>query len=385
MDPYRIVGAHPVRRRLVGLLVCRRRRWTPLDRARFGFGARHYLSAPRRVRSEDAVVQEQVYPRAWYERDEALKQFHRCEDEMRRPIRPRPLQADRDSPVAEPVEAALADRRAAEVLAETLEPLAIARLDVDGGMEVEAAVVGVERDVAIDPRRIQIGADPDRTLAGTRAEGGAAEDRRPGKARQRRGLVRERIGVLVADRRARESQALEPPAHARDDAADVLVRRWRGRMEAERPLRLADEHAVEDERVEMEVRVQGAAKALHARHHAGLSTDETLAARGAPVRAAERSHEHVQHRATEPVVVREPVAEAVRDGQYPLANGDIGGEHVIDEMRGALGHAPPAAARTDRAPLTGKGGPAARTCSPRIVRGRSRERARRSGGTSGTR
>jgi hypothetical protein len=98
---------------------------------------------------------------------------------MRRPIRPRPLQADRDPPVAEPVEAALADRRAAEVLAETLEPLAIARLDVDGGMEVEAAVVGVERDVAIDPRRIRIGAymAPERDVGLGKGVAGPASDR----------------------------------------------------------------------------------------------------------------------------------------------------------------------------------------------------------------
>ena len=46
------------------------------------------------------------------------------EDEMGRPVRPRPLQSHGDPPVAQPVQATLPERRAAEVLAEALEPLA---------------------------------------------------------------------------------------------------------------------------------------------------------------------------------------------------------------------------------------------------------------------
>ncbi len=154
---------------------------------------------------------------------------------MSRPVRPWPLQGDGDPPVAQLVGASLAERRAAEVLAQALEPLAIARVDTHPGMEVEAAVVRVERHVALDPRRIRLGADPLRTPPRAMAECGPAEDRRPGEARQRRRLVRERIGVLVVDRRPRQSEALEPPPHPRDDAAYVLVRGWRGRMEASVP------------------------------------------------------------------------------------------------------------------------------------------------------
>jgi len=112
-----------------------------------------------------------------------LEQLQRREHEMRRPVRPWPLEADGDPPVAQPAEAALADRRAAEILAEALEPLAIARLDANGGVEVEAAVVGVERDVALDPRRIRVGSDPHGPPARARAEGGPPEDRRLGKPR----------------------------------------------------------------------------------------------------------------------------------------------------------------------------------------------------------
>jgi len=64
-------------------------------------------------------------------------------------------------------------------LAELLEPLAIARGDVHGGMEVEAAVAGVERHVALDPRRVRVGADAHGTPARATAECRKARDVSP--------------------------------------------------------------------------------------------------------------------------------------------------------------------------------------------------------------
>ena len=130
-----------------------------------------------------------------------------------------------------------------------LEPLAIPRGDVHGGMEVEAAVLGVERHGALDPRRVRVGADPRGTPPRAIAECRPAEERRPGEARQCSRLVRERIGVLVGERRPRQPEALEAPPYPGDDAAHVVVRGWRGRMEAQCAVRLAHEDAVENERV----------------------------------------------------------------------------------------------------------------------------------------
>ena len=81
-------------------------------------------------------------------------------------------------PVAQPVQAALPERWPAEVLAEPLEPLAVARGDVHGGVEVERAVVGVERDMALDPRGIGVGADSHGTSPRALAECSPTEDRR---------------------------------------------------------------------------------------------------------------------------------------------------------------------------------------------------------------
>jgi hypothetical protein len=53
---------------------------------------------------------------------------------------------------------------------------------------------------------------------------------------------------------------------------------------------------------------------------------------------------------TKLMIPRQPIAQAVRDCQYPLAHRNLW-QYVIDQMRGALGHPPPATAWTEAAPL----------------------------------
>ena len=53
-------------------------------------------------------------------------------------------------------------------------------------------------------------------------------------------------------------------------------------------------------------------------------------------------------------VVREEEPERVGDAQHPLAHGSLG-EDLIDEVGGALGHAPRAAARAEAASLAAEG------------------------------
>ena len=79
---------------------------------------------------------------------------------MCRSVRPRPLQGHGDPPVAQSVHAVLPERGTDQVLTEPLEPWPIAGGDVHGCVEVEAGLVGVKRPVAIDPRRVRVGADP---------------------------------------------------------------------------------------------------------------------------------------------------------------------------------------------------------------------------------
>ena len=46
----------------------------------------------------------------------------------------------------------------------------IAGRDVYGGVEVEAGIVRVEGHVALDPRRVRVGADPQRAASGPAAQ-----------------------------------------------------------------------------------------------------------------------------------------------------------------------------------------------------------------------
>src|SRR5437870_8824894 len=105
VGPGAILRARAVRLRLRTLFVRRGRGWARLDRTCLGLGARDHFPAPRRVRCQDAVVEEQVDPRPWHERHEPFKQLHGGEDEMGRPVRPWPLQGDSDPPVAQPAQA----------------------------------------------------------------------------------------------------------------------------------------------------------------------------------------------------------------------------------------------------------------------------------------
>ena len=58
-------------------------------------------------------------------------------------------------------------------------------------------------------------------------------------------------------------------------------------------------------------------------------------------------------RAAQGVVPGQPVAEAVGQTQHPLPHRHSR-EHAVDQVRGPLCHAPPATARTKRAPMTRK-------------------------------
>ncbi len=56
----------------------------------------------------------------------------------------------------------------------------------------------------------------------------------------------------------------------------------------------------------------------------------------------QRPHEHPQHGAAEAVVVGQPIAQPDGERQDPLANRQAA-EHAVDQVRGALAHAPAAA------------------------------------------
>ena len=86
-------------------------------------------------------------------------------------------------------------------------------------------------------------------------------------------------------------------------------------------------------------------------HGPAASTGHAGLAGPAPKKAEDGSHEDARHRATQRVIPRQHVPQAMRKAQHPLPYLHDR-KHVIDEVRRALRHATPAAARTDGPSLT---------------------------------
>jgi hypothetical protein len=63
-----------------------------------------------------------------------------------------------------------------------------------------------------------------------------------------------------------------------------------------------------------------------------------------PEKAERRPHEHPHDCSTESMVPHEQVPQLIRQTEEPLPNRHVG-QHVIDEMHGAFGHAATAATR----------------------------------------
>jgi len=105
--------------------------------------------------------------------------------------------------------------------------------------------------------------------------------------------------------------------------------------------------------VKVHVEFQPAPEALHDGDRPALAVRDAGAPAAPPVPAEHCADEHAQHGATERVIERETVAQAMRHGEHPLAHGD-GRQHGVDEVRRLLGHAPAAAARADGACLAGE-------------------------------
>ena len=106
--------------------------------------------APGRPRAQDAVIQQQVDPRPWCQRREALQQFDRVKEQMGRPVRPRASQRKPDLAVVGPLEALLGHRRPQGVAGDPLQPIPLIGGHANAGMQIEAPG---EREESGDPRR----------------------------------------------------------------------------------------------------------------------------------------------------------------------------------------------------------------------------------------
>src|SRR5262245_4951926 len=108
------------------------------------------------------------------------------------------------------------------------------------------------------------------------------------------------------------------------------------------------DHPVQPDHMEMDVELQAAPEPLHHGDRAAAAVGDAGAPGAAAIPAEDSADEHAQHGTTERMVERQTVAEPVRHSEHPLAHRHPR-QDCVDEGRRLLGHAAPAAARTDRA------------------------------------
>ena len=192
---------------------------------------------------------------------------------------------------------------------------------------------------------------------GPRPEGAAALDRRTRDAGEGEGRLGEGIGGVVVRRVQEDPAPPQQPQDARpdggDEPGDLQVGRRRGRVEAQRAVGGFREHAVEEQRVAVNVDLQPRTKPLNDRHRAGVAVGPPGAPRPPAVPAEHGAHEDRDDGPTERVVEGEAVAQPVRHGEDPLPDGHPG-QDGLDEIRRLLGHAPAAATGAHRAAFAGQ-------------------------------
>jgi hypothetical protein len=125
-------------------------------------------------------------------------------------------------------------------------------------------------------------------------------------------------------------------------------------MKAKRPTSRVREHTVEHERVYVDVQIHRAAEAL--KHRDAAAPGMLDAVRLSP--GAQMAFDGLVQDACNPsaqvVTPRQQLAQPRREREHPRSYRNVW-EDVVDEVRGAFSHAPPATTRTDSAPFEGEG------------------------------
>ena len=128
-------------------------------------------------------------------------------------------------------------------------------------------------------------------------------------------------------------------------------RRWNTGRAVGRGARV---HAVEEQRVKVNIEIRGSTKSLDGRNAAAATPHQASPRRPPSLPAEDGAQEDAQHRARQGRVEGELVAHRHRHGKDPLADGHAR-QDAIDEVRGELAHAPPAARRTEPAATAAEG------------------------------
>ncbi len=136
--------------------------------------------------------------------------------------------------------------------------------------------------------------------------------------------------------------------------------------EPKRAVGFSNEDPVDRKRVEVDVEIERATKALDDGHRPRSSLRVPRRLGPFPVEAEQRARIDRKDGAAKFVIPREAIAKLEREAQHPLANGHVR-EDMIDEMRGTLGHPAPPAARAETTTFAGERNQTVRAtaCTPK--------------------
>jgi site-specific recombinase XerC len=173
-----------------------------------------------------------------------------------------------------------------------------------------------------------------------------------GKGRKER-VVHPAVRSPTALPLAAEPATREEPRHAARDqghhARHVLARQAADGMKPNGAF-LHGDHAVQHERVEVDVEIERATEPLDDDHGAAPPVDDALAAGALAQEPEDRPHGDAGHGPTQCVVPGQQVPQPMRQTEDPLPDGHVG-EDPIDEMRRPLRHPAASTTRAEPPPL----------------------------------
>jgi len=210
--------------------------------------------------------------RSGHERRESLEEGQRLEDDRAGAIAPGAPQAVDHAAVRIDREPLAGDGGAGDVPAQPLESGAVVAFDRDLGVEREAREVAAQLAGKEERPTVALTTAPRQWLAALRSERDAPFDRSCAEEREQgfigRGFVV--LGLLLARQAAATLEVAHDAAvQGRGDVRDVLIADVGRGLEAGRGEQtLAGVDAVEDQRVEVQVQVEGPAEPLSEDHRA---------------------------------------------------------------------------------------------------------------------
>lgn len=205
-------------------------------------------------------------------------------------------------------------------------------------------------------RIVPLAPPPPDACTRARPERDHAARRRRRKARERRGLIRQRIGHVTPVAPVPDAPLREHTPNASFDRAEkprqfVALSR-RGAVKLEPIVRLR-KHAVQHQRVDVHVEIERRPEALQDGHGPGAPIADAGAPGSTTQPTSNRPRVHGHDGTTERMIPGQQVPQPRRQREHPLPHGHIW-KHAIHQMRGALRHATPPAARAEAAALAGE-------------------------------